>query len=76
MGLQDDAATDKTFQVLIDAVCDELRAAANGATWYYMDGDNPENAPAQVEVIEPRIFGSVLCHCAQIALAVTERIVA
>ena len=75
MGLKDDAATDKVFQVLVDDVCELFRNTAGGATWDYMDGEAPENSPAQTPLITPRMFGSVLCHVAEIDLSVQERII-
>jgi len=75
MSLSDANASDKTFQVLIDNICDVFRSPADGATWYYMDGDNPKSSPAQVLLIDIRAFGNVLCHHAKIKLSVTERIV-
>ena len=74
LSLKDANATDKTFQALIDDICEKFRTAADGATWYYLDGDNGDNAPCQVEIIEPRIFGEILCHYTEIILHVTERI--
>lgn len=76
MGLQDADASSEQFQNLVDDVCDRFRNAlsATGSNWDYRDGDNPENSPAQVEQIGDRMFGSVLCHVAVIAISVTERI--
>lgn len=78
MGLQDASATSNTFQALVDDICDKFRTAepATPATWQYRNGDEPDKAPAQVEIINDRMFGNVLCHCAEIALSVTERILA
>lgn len=75
-GLQDGIGSSKDFQVLVDTICTKFRGAQSpgGSTWDYRDGDNPNNAPAQVPVIDDRMFGNVLCHYAQITLAVTERI--
>ena len=76
MGLQDEQASSKAFQVLADLVCEKFRSAVSpvGAIWQYRNGDEPANAPAQIEIINDRMFGSYLCHCAEIALSVTERI--
>jgi hypothetical protein len=78
MALHDAAATDKTFQVLVDDACEKFRnaAAPAGSCWFYLDGDKPDQSPVQVEVIDLRMFGGVLCHHADIMLAVMERIVA
>jgi len=76
MGIQDANTTEKTFQVLIENLSEKFRTAEPpaGATWYYMDGDNPDNSCVQVDVIDARMFGQYLCHHAEISLAVTERI--
>ncbi len=76
LALKDVDATDKTFQVLIDKICEKFRTAdpPSGATWYYMNGDNPGDSPCQVDIIEARMFGDVLCHYAEISLSITERI--
>lgn len=77
MGLRDADATDKKFQELVEAVCDRFRSAQPpaGSAWDYRDGDDPDNSPVQVDTIELRMFGNVLCHYAEIRLSVTERIV-
>jgi hypothetical protein len=74
MGLNDADATDKTFQALIDNVCERLRTAKDGSAWFYGDGGVSDDAPAQALVIDERTFGGVLCHHATISLTVTERI--
>lgn len=79
MGLQDASATGLTFQELCEEVCNAFRVAdpaTPGAAWNYLDGDDATAAPAQVESINDRMFGAVLCHCAVITLSVTERIIA
>lgn len=80
MGLQDDAATEKIFQVLIDTVCSKFRAGepvdGDAAPWFYMDGPNSGNSCVQAETIDTRMFGAVLCHHADIYITVTERIIA
>lgn len=78
MGLQDAEASSATFQDLVDVICDEFRTAdpiSGTVMWHYRDGDNPDNSPVQVEQINDRMFGNVLCHCAVIAISITERIV-
>lgn len=76
MGLRDATATDKTFQTIIENICETFRVASGGATWDYRNGDSPDNSAAQVNMIDVREFGAVLCHYADITLSVTERIVA
>jgi hypothetical protein len=75
LSLKDSDATDKTFQILVDTICETFRAVGEVSTWYYRDGENPENSPCQVDLIEPRMFGGVLCHYCEITLYVTEWIV-
>ncbi len=75
MAIKDSDATDKTFQELVEEVCAKFRTAADGTAWFYGDGDQSGDAPAQVETIEARTFGGVLCHYAEIKLTVTERII-
>ncbi|MBE0596850.1 MAG: hypothetical protein IH614_06260 [Desulfuromonadales bacterium] len=77
LGFQDEAATDAVFQQLVEEICAAFRLAEPpaGASWLYQDGDNQDNSPAQVPVIDERMFGGVLCHHAEIHLSVTERIV-
>lgn len=76
LGLQDANGSSLIFQELIDAVCARFRTAEPPAnsTWQYMNGDEPDKSPAQAETINDRMFGAVLCHCAEISLSVTERI--
>jgi hypothetical protein len=77
-GLQDATGSSKIFQVRVDDICAKFRTAepATPGPWQYRNGDEPDKAPCQVEIINDRMFGSVLCHCAEIALSVTERILA
>lgn len=74
LGFQDESASDEIFQQLIEEVCAAFRTAAPGAAWLFRDGDNDEAGPAQVQLIEERMFGQVLCHYCEIQLSVTERI--
>lgn len=67
VGLDDTAASEKTAQGLVEAICDALRLdpALGGSA----EGDSP---PPQVRAFEPRLFGRVLCHVAEIAVAGKE----
>lgn len=78
MGLKDADATEKTFQSLVEEICNKFRTAESPseATWQYRNGDNPDESTVQVKSIQLRMFGNILCHCVEIALSVTERIVA
>ncbi|MCF6265233.1 MAG: hypothetical protein L3J57_01655 [Desulfuromusa sp.] len=77
LGVQDAVASDEEWQVLIDDVCEAFRQPTPpaNAIWWYGNGDNPKESPAQVVDNDPRVFGNVLCHYAEIHLTVTERIV-
>jgi len=74
LGLKDADATGKTFQVLIEEICAKFRGAVTTQAWDYRDGDNPGNAPAQVMAIDTRMYGELLCHCTEIHISITERI--
>lgn len=76
LGFKDEDATDKTFQPLIEEVCNAFRQAQPpaGKPWLYQNGDAPAESCVQVTVIDERMFGSVLCHYCEIQLSVTERI--
>jgi len=65
-GLKDGDATEKTAFGLAVAVVDALDADATLHESYY------DASVASIARFEPRIFGSVLCHYAEIALAVVE----
>lgn len=78
MGLQDEAGSSELFQDRIDDICDVFRAAGQEAatgSWYYGNGDEADKSAVQVEQINDRMFGNVLCHCAVIAINITERII-
>lgn len=67
MALQDTVASEKTFQDLIEAVCNTFRpkTTLNGAV-------NQVEAPLQVDIVEHRLFGSVLCHYCELRQTVEE----
>ena len=66
MGLQDAQATEKTFQALIEAVCAAFAASGR------LGGTHNQHDFVQVNIIEPRMFGGVLCHFCEMTLTVTE----
>jgi hypothetical protein len=66
MGLKDSQATEKTFNDLIEAIAAAFRASQDlGKAVLGHDF-------IQIAVIEPRMFGSVLCHYAELRLTVHE----
>lgn len=66
MALKDDAASEKTFQDLVEAVFAAFlanRKLNNKAIW---------SAPVSVRVVQHRRFGGVLCHYAELVLDVID----
>lgn len=75
-GLQDAEASAVAFQDLCDDICDLFRTAEfpAGSKLQYLNALDTALTPVQIEQIEDRMFGNVLCHTAIIAVSVTERI--
>lgn len=69
MGVDDSEATEKTFATLAETVCETLDADStlHSSTYWRVSS-------ADLQAFEPRMFGSVLCHFAQIAITVTEEV--
>ena len=67
LGLDDSAATAKTFATLAEAVCNALDADAT----LNADALSSSRIPCQLDV-DHVLFYSKLCHHATIALAVAE----
>lgn len=67
MGLNDAAATEKTFNTLIEAIAAALRS---NLTLNHVA--NLGHDYLQVERIEARMFGGVLCHYAELGLIVHD----
>lgn len=69
MGLHDVEASEKVFQDLIETVCDTFRpkTTLNGKV-------QQVEAPLQVDVVEARMLGSVLCHYCELRQTVTEAV--
>lgn len=75
-GLVDADQSAIEWQDLLDTICAAFRAVAQVEGHpEYRNGDNPNDSPAQITIIEDRMFGSYLCHYAEINISVTERIV-
>ena len=68
LGLNDAGATEKTFNSLIEAVGDAFRTnlTLNGSCWGH--------GFIQVRIVEARMFGSVICHYAELSLEVWEEL--
>ena len=73
-GLQDAAASEIVFQDLIEAICDKFRGndTLNGTceTICPEFGNMVGKSGLQVAVVEPRMFGSILCHYVELRLGV------
>jgi hypothetical protein len=67
MAINDAAATEKTFNALIEAVGAAFRSNQT------LSGTAHRHDFIQAEIIEARTFGSVLCHYCELALTVHER---
>lgn len=67
-GLADSAASEHTFQQLVEDVQDAFKHDLT------LGGACLKAGPVQVDVIEPRLFGTVLCHVAELSLSVRERL--
>lgn len=68
MGLDDSAATEKTFAALAESV----QSAIDGDTTLYAQGTYYETPPTEIRVFDLRLFGSVLCHYCEILVTVKE----
>ena len=66
MGVKDEAATEKTFNLLIEAISDIFR------TNLTINGTALIHDFIQAEIIEFRTFGGVLCHYAELTLTAHE----
>jgi hypothetical protein len=72
MGVNNAGASDNVFQALLDAVCGRFRFD------HYLSGCAGQITfvtPMQIIRSEERIFGSVLCHYAELTISVSELIV-
>lgn len=66
MAVNDAQATEKTFNGIIEAICDEFKGN------HTLDGTCLDAGPVSAEVIDTRSFGSVLCHYAELKIPVNE----
>lgn len=65
-GLNDADASELDFQQYIDDTCTAFRSKRT------LNGAAADTTPVQVEVIDNRMFGGVLCHFAELVLAAEE----
>lgn len=68
MGVKDSAATEQTFNAIIEAVRVLFRAS------FSLDGTCEFHEPLQFPVINYRTFAGVLCHYAEGTISVRERL--
>lgn len=70
-GLDDASASEKAAMAIVEDVIEALDAdtVLHAQTEFY-----DETPPAQLDVFEPRLFGSVLCHYAEITQHVKEEV--
>lgn len=66
MGLQDAAATEKLFNAKVEGIRERFRFNFNLNNACELAG------PVSVEVIDVRMFGSVLCHYCELSLPAQE----
>jgi len=64
--LDDSAATEKTFQVLIESICTAFREDPT------LSGVAFDSGPVQVDTVGPVMFGQVLCHHCELRLPAQE----
>lgn len=64
--LDDVAESEKTAQNLVDLICAEFRSSPDFET------DVIQAGPPSLRVFEPRMFGEVLCHYAEIVIPTEE----
>jgi len=69
-GLNDAAGSELIFQALVEGIQNEFDSGSN----YSLGGYVLNSGPLQVRIIEPRMFGGVLCHFAELELPATERV--
>ena len=69
MRVDDSAASEKTFAALAESVQAAIDASVTIHSSTYLDA-----TPATLQAFEPRSFGGVLCHYAQINITVTEQV--
>lgn len=65
-GLKDEDASELIFQALIESICAAFRAK------YRLNDIAANTEPVQVEVVENRMFGTVLCHYCELTVTAEE----
>jgi len=67
--LRDDVASERSFQDLIEAICQAFRGNLT------LNGTALVSEPPQVESVDSNMFGSTLVHTTRIVIRATERLV-
>jgi hypothetical protein len=68
MAVKDSSATEKTFNALIESIAAAFRAVKD------LNNSAMGHDLIQVEALDTRMFGSVLCHFTELTLTVYENI--
>jgi hypothetical protein len=77
-GLDDSAATEQTFQAQVDSLEAVFADMDNETLSGTCETTHPDWGPMngavglQVDVVEPRLFGSILCHVAECRICAVE----
>jgi len=66
LAVNDALASEKTFNGLIEAICNAFKGN------HTLGGTCCDSGPVSAETIDTRSFGSVLCHYAELKLPVNE----
>ena len=65
----DSAESEKTFQELVEAICDKLRETEVYQDFYF-------NSPASVNTVDTVLLGNILVHHCELSIRVLERKIA
>lgn len=65
-GLEDSQASELVFQQLIEDICAAFRAK------YQLESTAENTEPVQVDLVENRVFGNMLCHYCELTFTVDE----
>ncbi len=65
-GLKDSDASELVFQQIIEDICASFRSN------FQLNSTAENTEPVQVDLVENRIFGNVLCHYCELKLMVDE----
>ena len=68
MSLDDANASSKTFDSLIESICDAFRALIRND----LNGKADRVGVMQVDAVEDRMFGSALCHYCELSIIIDE----